>query len=279
VIIDFRVRPPLGGFLEALLFRESVRTARICRSQRHEPPPSLLQPSWDTFLAEFDASGIDLAVVPGRFSAPRYGQVPNEDVARIVRQGEGRFVGFAAVDVNSPSAADDLEQAIRDMGLVGLALDPGFCDPPLYPDDPKLEPLYRRCLHLEVPAMITVSGRAGPDISFADPVRVDRLAASFPDLQIVVAHAGWPRVMEMLAVADRRPNVWISPDQYAVNLPGASHLVEAANSFLGDRLLFGSSYPFLPMKGALESYRALPFLPEVLDGVLGNNARRLLRLR
>lgn len=276
VIIDFRVRPPFGGYLRGHVFRDRERTASMSRAQGHEPAPSLLEASWDLFRAEMDAAGIDVAVVPGRWADPRYGEVPNEDIAQLVRLGGGRFVGFAAVDVRAPNAAAELERAVRELGLIGLALDPGFAHQPFYADDPIALPLYERCHRLGVPLMLTVSGNAGPDISYADPLRVDRIAAAYPDLQIIVAHGGWPRVLEMLGVAFRRPNVWLSPDQYAVNMPGALHWVEAANSFLRDRLLFGSSYPFLPLAGALASYRALPFRPDVLDAVLGGNAQRLL---
>lgn len=278
MIVDFRVRPPFGGFLDSHLFRDRERTARIARGQGQEPPRSVLEASWDVFLAELAASGIDVAVVPGRCAGPSFGTVSNEDVARIVRAGAGRFVGFAAVDPRSPTAVEELEHAVRDLGLAGLALDPGFAAQPFYADDAIAFPLYERCQRLGVPLMLTISGNAGPDLSYADPLHVDRLAASYPSLPIVVAHAGWPRVVEMLGVAFRRPNVWLSPDQYAVNMPGALHWVEAANSFLGDRLLFGSSYPFLPLDGALRSYRALPFRPDVLDAVLGGNAVRLLGL-
>lgn len=276
MIIDFRVSPPFGGFLDTHMYRDPERTAQVVRALGHQPPPALMAGEWNVFWAEFEASGIDLAVVPGRCAAPPFGEVPNEDVARLVRDGGGRFVGFAAVSVDSPRAADDLEHAVRELGLAGLSLDPGFAHRPCYPDDPALQPLYERCRRLGVPVMITVSGYAGPDIGYADPVRVDRVAAAYPDLPMVLVHGGWPWVLEMLGVAFRRPNVWISPDHYAVNLPGVHHWVEAANGFLRDRLLFGSAYPFLPLDGALASYRAMGFHADVLDGVLGHNAERLL---
>ena len=41
---------------------------------------------------------------------------------------------------------------------------------------------------------------------------VDRLAARHPKLQIVSAHGSWPWVNEILGVAYRRTNVWVSPD-------------------------------------------------------------------
>ena len=279
MIVDFRVRPPFGGYLSTHMYRDRPRTARMARELGHKPPAALADADWKTFLGEFQASGVDVAVVPGRRAGPSHGDVPNEDIARMVSEGGGRIVGFAAVKEESPEAANELEKAVREMGLIGLALDPGFADHPHYADDPMLRPLYERCRELKVPVMITISGNAGPDITYGDPVRVDRVAAAYPDLQIVVAHGGWPWVPQMLGVAYRRPNVWISPDQYVVNMPGSRDFVDAANGFLRDRLLFGSSYPFLPMAGALESYRAQPFRPEVLEGVLGGNAARLLGLK
>jgi uncharacterized protein len=278
MIVDLRVRPPYAGYLDTHMYRDRERTAKMSRAQGCDPPAALAEARWDLFLEELGTSGIDVAVVPGRRAGPAFGDVPNEDVARMAREAGGKIVGFAAVKEGDPSAPDELEFGVRELGLAGLALDPGFADMPRYADDPALQPLYERCLRLQVPAMITISGNAGPDITYGDPVRIDRVAASYPELQIIVAHGGWPWIPAMLGVAFRRPNVWISPDMYVVNMPGARDFVDAANGFLRDRLLFGSSYPFLPFAGALEGYRAHPFRGDVLAAVLGGNAARLLGL-
>ncbi|NIR40292.1 MAG: amidohydrolase family protein, partial [Actinobacteria bacterium] len=52
-------------------------------------------------------------------------------------------------------------------------------------------------------------GGGGVDLAYADPVRVDRVAADFPDLRLVLAHPGWPWQDELLAVAMHKPNVWL----------------------------------------------------------------------
>ncbi len=278
MIIDFRVRPPFGSYLNTHMYRDRERTATASTGRGHQPPRSTWEGSWELFLQEFDAAGLNLAVVPGRRAEPAYGDVSNEDVAAMVRESGGRLLGLAAVKEGTPEAPDELEHAVRDLGLIGLALDPGYADQPCYADDPALRPLYERARRLGVFAMVTVSGNAGPDISFGDPVPLDRVAAAFPDLQIVMAHGGWPWIPQALGVAYRRRNVWILPDTYAVNMPGSQLYAEAANGFLKDRLLFGSTYPFLPLDGALRSYRELPIRPEVLEGVLGGNAQRLLEM-
>lgn len=278
MIVDCRVRPPFGGYLNTNMYNDRERTIGMVQAQGFTPSESLISASWDFFLQELNQSRVDICVVPGRYTTPGYGQIPNEDFAELVRRQSSQFVCFAAVDTASPQAADQLEEAVRDLGLAGLTLDPGFYDPPRYVDDPLFEPLYRRCAQLGVPVMITYSGHAGPDIGYADPVRMDRVAAAFPDLSIVVVHAGWPWVPQILGVAFRRPNIYLSPDMYLVNMPGASDYVEAANGFLRDRVFFGSSYPFLPLDDAVTVYTSLPFKPDVLTAVMGGNAARLLNL-
>ncbi len=278
MIVDFRVRPPFGGYLNTNLYNDRQRTIGLVQALGFTPSESLINASWESFLQEQDRSRVDVCVVPGRYTTPAYGQVSNEDLADIIRRHSTRFVCFAAVDASSPEAADQLEEAVRDLGLAGLTLDPGFGDPPRYADDPLFEPLYRRCARLGVPVMVTYSGHAGPDIGYADPVRIDRVAAAFPDVSIVVVHAGWPWVPQILGVAFRRPNIFLSPDMYLVNMPGASDYVEAANGFLRDRVFFGSSYPVLPLDDAVAFYAGLPFKPDVLTAVMGGNAARLLKL-
>jgi predicted TIM-barrel fold metal-dependent hydrolase len=279
VIVDFRVRPPYGGYLNTNIYRDRERTIAMVKDQGYAPSRSLVNASFEDFLREQDAARVDVSVVPGRYTTPSYGQVSNEDLARLAREHGKKIVCFAAVDTASAQAADDLEVAVKDLGLAGLTLDPGFYDPPRYADDPVFEPLYRRCMKLGVPVAVTYSGHAGPDIGYADPVRIDRVAASFPDLAIIVVHAGWPWVPQILGAAFRRPNLYLSPDMYMVKMPGAGDYVEAANGFLRDRLFFGSSYPFLPFDEAVRYYESLPFRKDVLPGVMGDNAARLLKLR
>lgn len=278
MIVDFRVRPPRGGYLKSGIYSARERTIRMVRDQGLVPSRSLTEANWDCFLGETKAAKIDFCVVPGRYTTPEYGQISNEDQSALMRDKEGRCVCFAAVDAVAPDAADRLTEAVEHLGLAGLTLDPGFLSPPRYADDPIFEPLYRRCAELGKPVMITYSGHAGPDIGYADPVRLDRVAAAFPDLAIVVVHAGWPWLPQIFGVAFRRPNVFLSPDMYIVNMPGAHMFVEAANGVLGDRILFGSSYPFIPLHDAVEYYSALPFKRDVLRRVMGENSARLLGL-
>ncbi len=211
----------------------------------------------------------------GRYSG-LYGSVPNQDVADIVKAHPKRFVGVASIDpANRREAIRQLEQA-HAMGLIGLNLEPGGYPQPMCADDRRLYPIYAYCEDRNIPVVIMGGGSAGPDLSYTVPVHIDRVAGDFPGMKIAVSHGGWPWVHEILHVAFRRENVYLSPDQYLAGMPGSDDYIRAANGYLSERFLYGSSYPFTCVKGYLEWFRKLPLRPEVMDRLLYRNAAEFL---
>jgi len=276
-IIDFRLRPPLGGFLKMALYTETERRDRTTRIHGFEPAPSARAQSMDLLLAEMDAAGVTMGLVTGRNSG-RYGSLSNEEVAAIVARHPGRFVGAAAIDpTDRKRMTRQISEAVKS-GFRAINIEPGSYPAPLHVDDRKLYPAYAQCEAEDVPAIIMAGGSAGPDLSYTDPVHLDRVAADFPGLKIVVSHGGWPWVHQVLHIAFRRPNVYLSPDQYLANMPGMDDYVRAADGFLADRFLYASSYPFTPVKDYAAWFRALPIRPESMEKALWKNAAALLRL-
>jgi hypothetical protein len=101
------------------------------------------------------------------------------------------------------------------------------------------------------------------------------VAAAFPKLRIVAYHGYWPNVQQLVGVAFRHENVFLVPDMYLF-LPGSEVVVQAANGFLGEQLLFGSSYPFRPIGQSVEDAQRLGFKDAVLEKFFAGNARRVL---
>lgn len=228
------------------------------------------------FVGEVRDAGITRAVVVGRDTPALH--IPNDVIADLTRD-QDVLVGVASVDPQAQGsryAVAEIERAVTQLGLKAVNVEPGFNNPPLKADDPLLFPVYDACQQLDVPVFI-MSGPTTPDLDYNDPSAVGRLARAFPALRIVCHHGFWPRVAEIVGVAFRYENVFLLPDMYLF-LPGSSLYVEAANGFLRGQLLFGSSYPFRPMKQSIDDFLALGFKDEVLDGLLFGNADRLLKL-
>ena len=138
-------------------------------------------------------------------------------------------------------------------------------------------PLYEACVSLGVPAFI-MSGPTTPDLAFNDPLAVDAVARTFPTLPIVVCHGCYPAIDAMLGVAFRNERVFVSPDMYLFAPGGRRHADAAAGGFLRDQLLFGSSFPFRPMRQSVDDFGALGLGEEAEAKVLGGNAAGLLGL-
>ena len=199
-------------------------------------------------LAEMSAAGIGTGVMVGR-STPTV-RIGNDELAALQRRSGER--------------------------LLGVNFDAGFYARPLRADANELMPLYEACQQEGVPAFV-MSGPTTPDLAFNDPLAIDNVARTFPKLPIVCCHGFYPRVADIVAVAFRHENVLVSPDMYLFS-PGGGLYVEAANGFMAEQLLFGSSYPCRPMAQGVQDLGRIGLQPDVLDKVLGRNARRLLAL-
>ena len=61
-------------------------------------------------------------------------------------------------------------------------------------------------------------------------------------------------------------------------LPGGGLYVEAANQFLRDQMIFGTSYPGRPLVQTVEDAAALPLDPLAREKFMSGNAVKLLKL-
>jgi uncharacterized protein len=277
-IIDFRVRPPARGFLGMIMYTESGRRDKFTRQLGLEPAPSAQARCMDMLIAEMDQAGVNIGVVQARVS-DYFGSVGNDDIEAIARDYPGRFVGIAAVDpTNRRAAIAEIDRAIA-AGFKGINIEPGAYPVPIYPDDRRLYPIYAHCEDRDIPVIVMSGGNAGPDLSYSFPVHFDRVAADFPKLRMVISHGGWPWVSEILHVAFRRPNVYVSPDMYLHEAPGWEEYLKAANGFLAERFLYASCYPLTPVKEYAEWFLRLPLKPEVRERALWKNAADLLGIQ
>ena len=230
-----------------------------------------------------DEAGITQAVVnhEGGRSNPKLGPafaVSNDEVAELGEIYPGRFHLLGGIDLDDvPAAVAEVERVVE-IGFKGITVNAGWHDPPLYVDNERFYPIYAKCQELGAILSLTFSIFMGPDLSYVQPIRLQHIAAGFPDLLIVVPHGGWPYVMEFLGIAFMYPNVWLAPDFYVFRpgVPGATHYIEAANFYLADRFLFSSVYPSRPLKQSVEEFKRLPLRPDVMEKALHKNAQWIL---
>jgi uncharacterized protein len=284
MVIDFRIQPPFESFLDIYFYRkrpalqDPVKFNAFSINRRESA--SYVNRSIELFVGEIDEAGIDLAVVMGQRAGPTWGSVSNDDIGELIRRYPDQLAGFAGVDPHDPDPAGEIRRSIEELGCCGISVLPGWSDPPLHDDDEAVLPIYQTAAALDIPVMITSSHVIGPDMSYAMPEYIQRVALAFPQLTFIIGHACWPWTVQACALAMRCQNVYLMPEIYmhVPDMPGADDYIAAANGYLSHRMLYSSCFPTRSLEQALEDFRRLPIRPESQELILGPNGARILGL-
>ena len=251
---DARIRPPFGEFLKLPRYNTKMKQGLVSYAT---PPASIAERSMRALFSEMDEIGITRGLAMGRHTATN-AWIPNDTTASLRKEHGDRFWAFGGIGEASP--LENLRETMRcieDLELDGIALDPGWLNPPKRVNDSAFYPVYAYCEANGVPVSVSMSINSGPDLSFCDPTALQRVAMDFGTLRIVVSHASWPVVTPMLAVAAKLPNVWLIPDLYmnTPGLPGRGELVEAArHPILARKIIFGTAYPSQSLAASLSGF-------------------------
>jgi uncharacterized protein len=280
MIIDFKVRPPLKSFPEIDVYPAKGQKKNPRWGWYGDLPASVQERSMEKLLQEMGASGTTYGVVWGRADMDVRNSTPHEDIAAIVKEHpKSMIAGFGGITLRDglKPALAEVESSMRKYNLKGITVEPGWSGMPLHhADDPMLYPIYDLCQDLGGILAFTISCRMGSDMSYSNPESVDKVARDFPHLKMVISHAFWPSVEQSCGLAFRRENVYLLPDLYGWCSPGHTKWVEASNTFLQDRMVYGSSYPLMGVKEMVDAYSRLPYKDSVREKVMYKNAACLL---
>lgn len=280
-IIDMRLRPPFGSFLnpDQQIFQKEFSTA-FAADYDAKFPKSAEEKSLDLCLKEMDEAGITKGVVPVRVTQG----CSNEDIAELLAMHPDRFIGMAGVfhdDIEK--AVNDIEKFVVDGPFTGVFLEPTVCgklgsyEGTKHADDKRLYPIYETCQSKNISMLISFGGFTAPDHSYNDPIHIDQVARDFPNLKMILGHGSWPYVSQACFVAMNRENVYLSPDLYMINSWGQVDYALAANYRIRDKIIFGTAYPCIEFSMAVEHYLK-QLRPEVVEDIMYYNAVRALGL-
>lgn len=273
MIIDFRLRPPYKTLgLDPLWIPE--RREGFNYHWRKGSSESIEMKSMELLIKEMDALGVDKGVVPVRIA----NGMKNEDLAELLKEYAGRFIGFIGVTPwEMEKAFADIQKHIIEGEATGVFIEPGMCTPKITADDEIIYPIYEKCQELNIPVLLSFGGFVGGKVDYNLPSMIDRVAVDFPNLIMIIGHAGWPYVVEMSYVAFNKPNVYLSPDIYAVDIPGSDGYIRAMNGFISEKMIFGSAYPAISLKDMIDAYKNM-IDPEFYEQVMYKNAMKVLKL-
>lgn len=235
-------------------------------------------------------AGVEAAIVLG-FHAPHSDVVvPNDYLAAYCRTDPDRWYGFASVNPVESGARAELERAHQDLHLPGLKLGPTYQN--YDPTDERAVPVYEYAQRHGIPILIHQATTFPPTapLKYALPLLLDEVAIRFPDLRIVMAHVGHPWEADCAVTIRKHPHLYADIS----GLHGRpwrfyQALITCVEYGVGDKLLFGSDFPFFTPEATAEGLRAvnrivegtaMPRVPSlVIDGILQRDPLRVLGLR
>jgi uncharacterized protein len=277
-------------------------------------------------LADMDANGIDLQVI-SHVAPAAQGLAAAEGIARAreandrlagaVRAHPDRFAGFATLPTASPrAAADELERAAGELGLIGAMVNSTLGSNGAFLDDARFVPLLERFERLDVPLYLHP---APPSAALRDalyhglpPAVAGRLATGawgwhaeaglhvlrmiatgvfdrHPGLRLIIGHCGemLPFMLDRIDAMLRPPGLALKPSEYFlrniwVTTSGLFSLppVLCTVQVLGvDRVLFSVDYPFGDNAAGRALLDTLPLAPAEVARIVGGNAEQVLRLK
>ncbi len=231
---------------------------------------------------------VDRTIVLGFQSSYLEADIPNEMVADYVGRHPDKLVGFAGIDPRATKdALGSLRRAREEFGLRGVALAPAAQD--VHPTASIAFRIYEAAGELELPLLF----HSGPHFAskckmeYAQPVLLDEVAREFPNLDIVIAHLGYPWVAETLVLLAKHARVY-SDISWLLHHPWQAYqaLLSAYQYGVMDKLLFGSGFPYTSAAYCIEALYSInhlvqgtnmPTIPrDELRSIVERDALRLL---
>jgi hypothetical protein len=234
------------------------------------------------FAKVLDAAGVSTAFVPvwqmrsWKFQAMLW-DMQLEEVAEVMRADPKRYKGMFGINpYHKMEGVKALERAIKEHGFSCAHLHHyGYG---LRPDDKAFFPFYAKCVELDVPVMVQMGHSAEfMPSDVGRPIYLDDIALYFPGLKIIATHTGWPWVEEMIAMAWKHPNLYISTTAHSPKYWDKS-LVHFLNSRGKGKVMFGTDFPVLTHAASIAEIDKLGLKEEARKALLHDTAVKVFKL-
>lgn len=268
-IIDFRVRLRTSHMLKpwdtknpAPHFEQYIKFYKM--------EPRLTEMNVPEFVENMLNQGVSKGVVCG-------GSIEDNDHLMDIQQSEhgDKFYSIAGIHPKY-GIRRNLEELDRccESGFLGVNISPYIWG--IEANSKELFPIYAYCERHNIIAIVhgSLHYNRYQSMWLGDPKYMDDIAIHFPKLKLIISHAGNGFGILGLAVAQRHPNIFLEFSAlWPKYLPEAT--MEAINTYLRDRCLFGTDYPLVDFASGVEAWRNA-LRPEVIELFFQKNAERCL---
>jgi predicted TIM-barrel fold metal-dependent hydrolase len=225
--------------------------------------------SEEGLLATMAANGVDMALVmPQPFQGLEVVAI-HDRIARLAHAQPGVIFGMANISCRLPEAEyrREVTRCIHDLDFKAIKTDPSVHA--IAPNHPVAEIIFATAQELGVPVII----HTGLGAPFALPSLAIPPALKYPDVTIVLAHAGYGvYYAEALVAAQLCPNIILEHSW------SPSFQIESMTQSIGaQRVMFGSDH-LTNVAPELAKLHAIGLDDTQLSAILGGTAARVFKL-
>ncbi len=145
---------------------------------------------------------------------------------------------IASVDFLGPlePQVNAIESQFQAGEIVGVKLYPGY--QPFYVTDTRVDPIVSLCAKFKKPLVIhggdVYDPKGTAQLQYSHPIHIDELAVRHPDCPIVIAHFGFPYLLETANIVAKNKNVYTDISATVVTLDRASDVRALRDQFIAD---------------------------------------------
>ncbi|GAA1222991.1 4-hydroxyphenyl-beta-ketoacyl-CoA hydrolase [Prauserella halophila] len=208
-----------------------------------------------------------------------------EEIAEKAARHNDVLIPFGSVDPwQGRTAVNRIRTLVDEYGVKGFKFHPSLQG--FEPNNRDFYPLYEALTECGVPALFHTGqtgigaglpGGHGIKLRYSDPMLLDDVAADFPELTIIMAHPSVPWQDAAISSASHKPNVYIDLSGWSPKY-FPPQLVQAANSILRHKVLFGSDFPVIQPDRWMRDFDKLEIRDEVRPLIFKDNALKILGL-
>lgn len=223
----------------------------IFDSHTHIGFGGLIKAKTTELLSSMKMAGIQKAAV----FAGAINECSTEQLLEVTKDYKGTLYPVGSISPFSPSkpSLKKVEGWLKEEKVFGLKFYVGY--EYFYPNDKAIRDYLKLLQKYERPAIFhsgDLYNRAlTARLKYAHPLQIDDLAATMPKLKIIIAHMGFPWIIDAVEVVYKNKNVYCDCSGFVYGTFGRDDKTELAGIFkrilgkfeLDDRLLFGTDWP------------------------------------
>lgn len=217
-------------------------------------------------------SGVSISVLQPVATKPSQTVSINRWAAKVQ---DKNIISFGTIHPDYPDWQEEIKW-LASAGIKGVKFHPDYQD--YYVDEPRVFPIYEALFKQDMIVLFHAGIDVGlPDPCHCPPSRLKNVLDAFPGACIIAAHMGgyqcWNEVEEFLLGRDLYFDTSYSIME--LGLPAMERIIKGHDV---EKILFGSDSPWTDQKSEISQIKSTGLNKTEIAMILGDNAKRLLRL-